>query len=144
MINERQNNLKSFKITQNIYGNQLVGEKRGLRAAKRKIDQSYGQAKRQTKKLLLPSFDIAKRQGVREMSGLYLQTDAAIEQASTPFRESIIFDPIAPIRGLRPEKLTPTTTPVQSPMSQYGNALIAGVDQALKFSEMTSTGLKFY
>ena len=144
VINERENALKGFKITQNIYGNQLKGEARGLRAARKKVDQSYGQARRQTKKLLLPSFDIAKRQGVREMSGLYLQTDAAIEQASTPFRESIIFDPIEPIRGLRPQKLTPTTTPVQSPMSQYGNALIAGVDQALKFSEMTSTGLKFY
>ena len=144
VINERENALKGFKITQNIYGNQLEGEKRGLKAARNKIDQSYGQARRQTKKLLLPSFDIATRQGVREMSGLYLQTDAAIEQASTPFRESIIFDPIAPTRGLRPQKLTPTTTPVQSPLGQYGNALIAGVDQALKFSEMTSTGLKFY
>ena len=136
--------MKAFEITQNIYGNSLKSEKRGLKAAKRKIDQSYGEARRQTNKLMLPSFDIAKRQGVREMSGLYLQTDASIEQASTPFRESIIFDPIALIRGLGPEKLTPVTTPVQSPMSQYGNALLAGVDQALKFSEMTSTGLKFY
>ena len=143
-MKSREKNLKNFSVSQKILGQKITGEKFAVKAAKNKIQQSYGQMRRQGNKLLLPSFDIAKRQGVREMSGLYLQTDSAIEQASTPYRESTIFDPIAPIRGLPPEKLSPNFTPVQSPMSQFGNAILGGVDQALKFSEMTSTGLKFY
>ena len=144
VLNEREEMLGSFGIAASMSQNQVKGLKRGLKSAREKVALSYNTARRQTNQLTLPSFDIAQRQGVREMSGLYLQTKASIESASTPFRDSVIFDPIAPTRGLEPEKLVPQSSPMQSPISQYGNAIMAGVDQALKFSEVTSSGLRFY
>ena len=89
-------------------------------------------------------FEIAARQGQRELTGLYINTQAQIDQASMPYRDAIIFDPLEPIEGLPPEKRIPSFSQPKSPINSYANAILGGVNTALSFSKMTSDGLKFY
>ena len=89
-------------------------------------------------------FEIGARQGQRELTGRYINSQAQIEQASMPYRDAIIFDPLEPIEGLPPEKKIPTFSKPESPINSYANAILGGVQTALSFSQMTSDGLKFY
>lgn len=86
------------------------------------------------KDLTVPSFDLANRQGKRELESLYIQTEGRINEASQPFRESIWFDPIAPIAGLRPEYEAPTKVYEPSGLDIGLNALSAGINGALSAS----------
>ena len=89
-------------------------------------------------------FQLAARQGQRDLTGLYIQTQASVDQASMPYRKAIIFDPLEPIAGLPPEKRIPTFNTPESPINSYANAILGGAQTALNFTKMTSTGLKFY
>lgn len=86
------------------------------------------------KDLTMPSFDLAKRQGEREIESLYIQTEARIDEASQPFRESIWFDPLEPIAGLRPEYMAPTKVYEPSGLDIGLNALGAGINGAMSAS----------
>ena len=86
------------------------------------------------KDLTMPSFDLAARQGERELESLYIQTEARIDEASQPFRESIWFEPIAPIAGLRPEYEAPTKVYEPSGFDIGLNALGAGINGAMSAS----------
>ena len=86
------------------------------------------------KDLTMPSFDLAKRQGERELESLYIQTEARIDEASQPFRESIWFDPLEPIAGLRPEYYAPTKVYEPSGLDIGLNALGAGINGAMSAS----------
>lgn len=157
IINQRNESLDVFAYQRKLLGNTAQEATDSLRTAKQKMRQQYGTVKRNNlalkqnynmlekmhNKLTLPSFAMNQRQGVRDMTGLYLNTKNMISQASTPFRKSIIMDPHEPIRGLPPEKLTPRFGGTQNPMNQYANALIGGVDQALRMGEWTSSGFRF-
>ena len=83
------------------------------------------------RQLTIPSFEIASRQGGRELEALYLQTEGRINEASMPFRESIWFDPIEPIKGLKPEKYAPTKIYEPSGLDIGINALSAGINGAM-------------
>ena len=86
------------------------------------------------KDLTMPSFDLAKRQGEREIESLYIQTEARIDEASQPFRESIWFDPLEPIAGLKPEYMAPTKVYEPSGLDIGLNALGAGINGAMSAS----------
>ena len=86
------------------------------------------------KDLTVPSFDLANRQGKRELESLYIQTEGRINEASQPFRESIWFDPIAPIAGLKPEYEAPTKVYEPSGLDIGLSALSAGINGALSAS----------
>ncbi|MGA1731052.1 MAG: hypothetical protein ACO4B5_12590, partial [Steroidobacteraceae bacterium] len=70
--------------------------------------QAYTQDSEQRQKVLeqltIPSYGLARRQGIREAQGLYLRTKGTIENAAMPYRGQMIFDPVAPIPGPRPEQ----------------------------------------
>lgn len=63
--------------------------------------------------LTRPGFELARRQGEREFTALVKDTMNTIAGASVPYREAIIFDPLEPIAGLKPEKasFTPAAKP---------------------------------
>ena len=90
--------------------------------------------------LTMPSFELANRQGGRELESLYIQTEGKINQASMPFRESIWFDPIAPIAGLKPEYMAPTKVYEPSGLDLGLNALGAGINGAMSASYQKSGG----
>lgn len=63
--------------------------------------------------LTVPSFELARRAGSREFDALLADTINTVSGAQTPYREAIIFDPLEPIAGLKPEK--GIATPVAAP-----------------------------
>lgn len=97
------------------------------------------------KDLTMPSFDLANRQGKRELESLYIQTQGRIDEASQPFRESIWFDPIEPIAGLKPEYMAPTKVYEPSGLDIGLNALGAGINGAMSASyQKPGGGLGFF
>ena len=95
--------------------------------------------------LTIPGFELANRQGNRELESLYIQTQATIDQASQPFRESIYFDPLEPIQGLKPTFEAPTKVYEPSGLDVGLNALGAGINGAMEFSyQKPGGGLGFY
>lgn len=98
------------------------------------------------KELTLPSFDLAKRQGDRELKALVQQTKNTLNEASMPYINDIIFDPLKPIKGLKPEYYEPTKQYVPSMLSIGLNAAGSAVQGAMSMSYGDpSTGqMKFY
>lgn len=96
-------------------------------------------------KLTIPGFELANKQGQRDLQSLYIQTQSAIDEASMPFRESIFFTPRQPIAGLKPEYFAPTKIYEPSGFDLAFNAINAGVQGAMQFSYQKKTGgLGFY
>ncbi|GAG05879.1 unnamed protein product, partial [marine sediment metagenome] len=92
------------------------------------------------KELTIPSFALANRQGGRELESLYIGTEARINEASMPFRDSIIFDPIAPIAGLAPEYYAPTKVYEPSGLDIALGTIQGGVQGALSMSYQKEGG----
>ena len=84
--------------------------------------------------LTIPSFGLAKRQGDREMKALVQQTKNTLNEASMPYIDAIIWDPLHPIKGLKPEFYEPTKQYVPSMLSIGINAAGAAASSALSFS----------
>ena len=81
--------------------------------------------------LTIPSFGLAQAQGEREAKALFQNTLNTIKGASTPYRGSIIFDPLVPIAGLKPEYSAPTLQAVPGTGAILGNAFMSGASAAL-------------
>lgn len=92
------------------------------------------------KDLTMPSFELANRQGGRELESLFIGTKARIDDASMPFRESIIFDPIEPIAGLKPEYMAPTKVYEPSGFDIALDTIKGGVQGALSMSYQKEGG----
>ena len=90
--------------------------------------------------LTLPSFDLAARQGEREYRALLQNTMNTIDGASTPYSEAIIFDPLEPIAGLKPEKGLATKVAKPGWGSILTNSFIQGAQGALSMSYTKADG----
>ena len=90
--------------------------------------------------LTVPSFDLAARQGEREYQALLNNTRNTIAGASTPYREAIIFDPLEPIAGLKPEKAQVTKVAKPSWGSILTGAAVNAASGALSMSYTTADG----
>ena len=90
--------------------------------------------------VLVPGFDLASRQGQRELQSQILGTQNTILANATPFREAIIEDPLPPIRGLKPESIKSTSSYVPGTGSILGNAFAQGFSNAMEFSYTDSSG----
>ena len=95
---------------------------------------------REYNELTLPSFDLAARQGEREYQALLQNTMNTIDGASTPYQEAIIFDPLEPIAGLKPEKAMVTKVAKPSWGSILTNSFIQGAQGALGMSYTNKSG----
>ena len=67
-----------------------------------KDGQQY--AKENFENVTIPGFQQANNQYRRELESLWLKTSNAYDEASLPYREAQYFDPLRPIKGLKPEK----------------------------------------
>lgn len=95
--------------------------------------------------ILVPGFELGNREGNRSLQGQILSTQNTILANSTPFRPAIIEDPLAPIRGLAPEKIKSTSAFVPSTSSIAFDAFTAGFGGALNSSYTDTSGnLRFY
>jgi len=90
--------------------------------------------------LTVPGFELARRQGEREFTSLVESTYNEVKGAARPYRNAIIFDPLEPIAGLKPEK--GTFTPVAKP--SYGqilfNSFLDGASTAMSTSYTDANG----
>ena len=90
--------------------------------------------------LTLPSFELAARAGEREYQALLSNTINTIEGASTPYQEAIIFDPLEPIAGLKPEKAVVTKVARPGWGSILAGSFINGAQAALGQSYTDANG----
>jgi hypothetical protein len=111
-----------------------------LKYTKNKYAQEGANALDVFRELTIPSFDLAKRQGGRELESLYIETEGRIDEASMPFRESIIFDPLEPIAGLKPEYYAPTKVYEPTGLDIALGTVQGGVQGAMQFSYQKEGG----
>jgi hypothetical protein len=90
--------------------------------------------------LTIPSFGLARATGRREATALLQNTVNTIKGASTPYREAIIFDPLQPIAGLKPEYSAPTKRNVPGTASIFGNAFMSAAQGAMSMSYTKENG----
>lgn len=91
-------------------------------------------------KLTIPGYQLAANQGQRELDALFLRTQGQLDDASMPYRKSIIFDPQKPLPGLYPVMAQPTYERKQSTGAIIGNALTAGITGAMQGAYTTGSG----
>jgi hypothetical protein len=65
-------------------------------------------------KLVIPSFSIANDQYARELRGLQLGVTDALYNATLPYREAQLFDPLRPIKGIAPTYNAPSPVAAQT------------------------------
>ena len=143
IFSERAQAVTEFGLNSKGNRNKIQGLNDMLSQTMRKVNLDYNKMNMDMA-ITKEGFQLAARQGQRDLTGLFIQTQASIDGASMPYRKSIIFDPLEPIAGLPPEKRIPTFNTPESPVNTYANAIMGGAQTALSFSKMTSTGLKFY
>ena len=103
-----------------------------------KLDSQY--TLDQFQKLTMPGYNLAARQGQRELDSLFLRTEGQLDEARLPYRENIIFDPQKAMPSLYTNVVQPTMAQQQSGGSVIGGALVAGLNGALKGSYTKSSG----
>ena len=89
------------------------------------------------RELTIPSFQLAENQYGRELKALQIQTQSVINEASMPYRKAIIFDPVKPIKGLKPEKYAPTKVYSPSIGGAIGGAILGGIQGAINLGTFT-------
>lgn len=124
---------------------QIQDEADKMRYASQRYQADYNLSQQQMEKLTIPTFGLASKQYKRELDSLQLQTQQVIDQASIPYREQTYFDPLLPIKGLKPEMISPTAVSAPSWGSIIGNSILSGAQGAMQFSyKKPGGGLGFY
>ena len=90
--------------------------------------------------LTVPGYELARREGDRQFSELVNTTYNTVKGAATPYRNAIIFDPLEPIAGLKPEK--GIATEVQGPSwgSIAARSFMGGIRGAMSQSYTNDNG----
>ena len=110
---------KGYELMQLGFGNQMQASQSKFQLGTRNSLKNFTE-------LTIPSFALAKATGERRAEALIRSTMSELDAAGTPFREDIIFDPLEPIAGLKPEYSKPTERAVPGTGAIWGNALMDG------------------
>ena len=121
---------KGYELMQLGFGDQTQASQAKFKLGTRNSLKNFTE-------LTIPSFALAKASGDRQAEALIRSTMNTIDAEGTPFREDIIFDPLEPIAGLKPEYSKPTERAVPGTGQIWGNALVDGAKTAIG---ATSTG----
>ena len=116
-----------------------------MRYTTSKYATDYDLTKQQLEKLTIPSFGLANRQYQRELDSLQLQTQQVYDQASQPYRKQKYMMPNKPIKGLKPQMISPTQVSAPSWGSIIGNSILSGAQSAMQFTTPNQGGgFSFY
>ena len=107
----RQNNNRNFRYDHKLTTKQAraqskltnYGINKGLGLEKQGYRAGYNNLKDIFNQSTLSGFRLGNRQGQREFQSLIQGAFNQVNQASTPYRDAIINDPLLPIAGLKPE-----------------------------------------
>jgi hypothetical protein len=83
-------------------------------------------------KLTMPSFKLANDQYGRELRGLQLGVMDTLYNATLPYRQQQVFDPLMPVKGIAPTYYAPT--PVQAQTGGFFGMANAALSGAQSFS----------
>ena len=111
-----------------------------MRYTTSKYATDYDLTKQQLEKLTIPSFGLANRQYQRELDALQLQTQQVYDQASQPYRKQKYMMPNEPIKGLKPQMISPTQVSAPSWGSIIGNSILSGAQSAMQFTTPNGDG----
>ena len=131
---------KSFAARQAGFGLAQLGLQNKAQGATAEFGRQGKTTLEKFNKLTLPSYGLAERQGRREMAGLLQQTTNTLREASMPYMDAIIFDPLKPIKGLKPEFYEPTKQYVPSHLSIALNTAGAAFKGAMSMSYRDASG----
>lgn len=121
-----QNETDKIGYTQQQSGLNIGRIGQNARSAAQRYSTNANYMLNQYNRLTIPSFELAEREGNRQYKSMVQSTINELKGASTPFREAIIFDPLQPIKGLKPEK--GMATKIQPP--SWGSIIAGGVVSA--------------
>ena len=128
---------KGYELMQLGFGNQM-------QASQSKFQLGTRNSLKKFTELTIPSFALAKATGDRQAETLIRNTMSRLDAAGTPFREDIIFDPLEPIAGLKPEYSKPTERAVPGQGTIWSEALMGGAKTAIGLTSTDNSGnLKF-
>ena len=129
--------MKNTKQDYNVFSRGLKAE---LKVANEGYDVNTQYLLDNFNQLTVPGYELARREGDRQFSELVNTTYNTVKGAATPYRNAIIFDPLEPIAGLKPEK--GIATQVQGP--SWGNiaarSFMNGVSGAMSMSYTDGNG----
>ena len=91
-------------------------------------------------RLTMPGYNLAARQGQRDLDSLFLRTQGQLDEAKMPYRENIIFDPQKALPGMLVDVAAPTYAKQESTGSIIGGALVAGINGAMKGTYTKQSG----
>ena len=149
---QMQSAVDSIKYSKDAYASKVAGfglQQLGLMnkglGMSAEFSRQAGTTMAKFRELTLPSFALAQRQGNREFRSLLQSTTNTLREASMPYNEAIIFDPLKPIKGLKPEFYEPTKQYVPSMLSIGLNAASDAFNGAMSMSyTKAGGGLGFY
>ena len=157
---ELQNNATSRKVRLGLLNSAIKGEfaqQMGIyalgmqdmteRAAAtiKRSDNEASMLNQTMSKLTIPSFGWRANAYGAQLASAQADYTSSVVSLSKPYREEIYFDPLKPIKGLKPEYIGPTQPSTGNLGFTIGNSILSGVQGAMSFSYMNDAGqLKFY
>lgn len=124
---------KGFELMQLGFSNQM-------QAGQAKFQTGTRNSLKNFTELTIPGFALAKASGDRRAEALIRSTMNEIDSEGMPFRDDIIFDPLSPIAGLKPEYSKPTQRAVPGTGQIWGDALMDGAKTAIGASGTDASG----
>lgn len=96
-------------------------------------------------KLTIPSFGWRAQTYGAQMASAQADYNSSVISLSKPYREEIFFDPLKPIKGLKPQYIGPTQPSTGNLGFTIANSILGGVQGAMNFSYTNKAGqLSFY
>lgn len=96
-------------------------------------------------KLTIPSFGWRAQTYGAQMASAQADYNSSVVSLSKPYREEVFFDPLKPIKGLKPQYIGPTQPSTGNLGFTIANSILGGVQGAMNFSYMNKAGqLSFY
>ena len=140
LANRGESVSKTADIRQQQLGNQFNSVR--LDADKVANEQQY--TENVFTDLTLPGFDLAQRQGGRELQALELNTLSTMTEIGMPYRDPIMFAPQRALPGLRPYNTGPTMESKQSLASTIGGVITSAAQGAMSTTyKKTGGGIGF-
>ena len=126
--------------TADIRQSQLANSFSGVRLDAQQINTEQTYSENVYKDLTVPGFELANKQGKRELEALNLSAYNDLVTVGMPYRDPIIFEPQRALPGLQPYGAGPTMESKQSMGSTIGSTVIGAANGFMKGAYTTNGG----
>ena len=123
-----------------IRNDQLQNALSGVQLDAEQIDTDQTFSENVYNDLTVPGFELANKQGQRELEALNLSAYNDLVTVGMPYRDPILFEPQKALPGLRPYGVGPTMEAKESLGASIGGAVIGAAQGAMKGAYKNSSG----